>query len=75
MIAKKNLAICSLIIILCILNPVSTQEDNFHRCQDGVVVTDSDYCPNVMHCPDGLFRSNSYTCSYEHDFTPQSKCE
>ena len=56
MIAKKNLAICSLIIILCILNPVSTQEDNFHRCQDGVVVTDSDYCPNVMHCPDGLFR-------------------
>ena len=74
MIAKKNLAICSLIIILCILNPISTQEDNFHRCQDGVVVTDSDYCPNVMHCPDGLFRSNSYTCSYEHDFTPQSKC-
>ena len=72
---QNKLFIYTLFILLYFSHPIKSQEDNFHRCTDGVVVKDSDFCPNIMECPDGLIRSNTYTCSYDQDFTPKSKCK
>ena len=71
---KKKIFLYSF-FILYLSNFINSQAENFHRCSDGVVVKDEDYCPNVMYCPDGLIRSNTYTCSFSQDFAPKSKCE
>ena len=63
-----------LIFILLLSNFVTTQDEKMYRCENGVVISDKDFCPELMNCPDGLIPTNQYTCSLTHDFTPDSKC-
>ena len=74
MIVQKKLFLYSIFIILYLTSPVSSQEESFYNCPDGFIVKDSDYCPSVMHCTEGLKKVNAYTCLYDNDFSPDSKC-
>ena len=74
MLVQKKLFLYSLFIILYLTSPVSSQDESFYQCTDGFIVKDSDFCPSVMHCTEGLKKVNAYTCAYDNDFAPRSKC-
>ena len=64
-----------LIFILYFSYLVTSQDEKLIHCESGVVVTDRDFCPDVMNCPDDLVLTNKYTCSLDQSFTPNSKCK
>ena len=71
---QKKIFIYSIIFLIYLINSPTSQDDSFYRCGDGIKAKDADYCPTLMSCPDGLIKTNSYTCSYDESFAPQSKC-
>ena len=71
---QKKLFSSFLFLILYLSNPITSQEESFYRCGDGVAAKGEDYCPTIMYCPDGLVKTNAYTCSYDDSFAPKSEC-
>ena len=71
---QKKIFIYSILFFIYLITPILSEDENFYRCTDGIVAKDEEYCPTTMSCPDGLIKTNSYTCSYDDGFAPKSKC-
>ena len=71
---QKKIFIYSILFFIYLITPILSDDENFYRCTDGIVAKDEEYCPTTMSCPDGLIKTNSYTCSYDDGFAPKSKC-